>query len=59
MADVELWPNVTFLFCAANLAAWYFKGSPLFSWWWIGLVFVGQILMVALALGIAKKVIER
>jgi len=59
MADVELWPSLTFLFCAFNLAAWYFKGQTLFSWWWIVAVVAVQIVLVGLTLALAKAVVNR
>lgn len=58
MTNIELWPNITFLFVATNLAAWYFHGAVLFSWWWLLPVFVLQVVTSVALLAIGKAVIE-
>ena len=59
MADIDLWPSLLFLFAGTNLAAWYFKGAPLFSWWWLLPVAIVQILFAAAILAIAKAAASR
>ncbi len=59
MEKIGLYPDLLFLFAAANLAAWYFKGQTLFSWWWIAPVVVLQVIMQSLTLAIAKAMMGR
>lgn len=59
MTEINLWPTLTFLFCAFNLAAWYFHGAPLFSWWWIFAVIAIQTLLLMLTIAIAAAMPRR
>lgn len=57
MGDFNLYPDLIWLFAAVNLAAWYFKGAALFSWWWLVAVFLLEIIAkVALAAAVAGAV---
>lgn len=58
MSDVNLWPSLTFLFAGVNLAAWYFHGATLFSWWWFLPVVAVQLMIESIALGVAKAIIK-
>ena len=52
---MEIYPSFTMLFVIFNLLGWWFKGQPFFSWWWVVLVYILQIIMEALLLAITKK----
>lgn len=59
MEKIDLYPDLVWLFVAFNLAAWYFKGQPLFSWWWMIPVAAVQILIASISLAIIKSLMKR
>lgn len=58
MAEFNLWPSLTFLFAATNLASWYFRGYPLFSWWWIVAVIGIEIVIQSIMLAAMKTALK-
>lgn len=58
MTGFNLYPSLVFLFAGTNLASWYFRGHPLFSWWWLILVIAVEVIFQSLTLAIAKKMVE-
>jgi hypothetical protein len=59
MTNFDLWPSLTLLFAGTNLAAWYFHGTPLFSWWWFLPIATLQVIISAAIMGIAKAITNK
>lgn len=50
MSLKEIWPSLTFMFAAVNLAAWFFHGVPLFNMWWLAVLIIADFLLGMAAL---------